>query len=99
MTTITIDLGPGNLANPEYSPFKIPQMYWAELSGFLEAPLLLKPTSVDSISTALNWMGEGKLSILLKYKMQLKTSIKPATTKTLLKSRIISMWTYKPGKQ
>ena len=64
MTTITIDLGPGNLANPEYSPFKIPLMYWEELGGFLEAPLLLKPASVDSISTALKWMGEGKLSIL-----------------------------------
>lgn len=58
MDTFTIKLAPGNLNDPNYSPFKLPASVWQDVSAFLTKITEIDPDNLNWIDDAL-----GKLNI------------------------------------
>jgi len=58
MDTFSIKLSPGNLNDPNYSPFKLPASVWQDVSAFLTKITEIDPDNLNWIDDAL-----GKLNI------------------------------------
>ena len=58
MQTLNIKLSPGNLSDPNYSPFKLPASVWNGVNDFLQKILTISPDNLNYIDDAL-----GKLNL------------------------------------